>query len=72
MKGTSGLPRGQHRDWQMYFPTLILDGEVLVDKGHLTVLDDPEIRRLASKFGDPDQLLSEDWIPPLDFGLPGS
>ena len=72
MKGTSGLPRGQHRDWQMYFPTLILDGEVLVEKGHLTVLDDPEIRRLASKFGDPDQLLSEDWIPPLDFGLPGS
>jgi len=72
MKGTSGLPRGQHRDWQIYFPTLILDGEVFVEKGHLTVLDDPEIRRLASKFGDPDQLLSEDWIPPLDFGLPGS
>jgi len=56
----------------MYFPTLILDGEVLVDKGRLTVLDDPEIRRLASKFGDPDELLSEEWIPPLDFGLPGS
>ena len=72
MQGTSGLPRGQHRDWQIYFPTLILDGEVLVDKGHLTVLDDPDIRRLASKFGDPDELLSEDWIPPLNFGLGGS
>ena len=71
LTGLSGLPRGQHRDWQMYFPTLILDGEVLVDKGRLTVLDDPEIRRLASKFGDPDELLSEDWIPPLDFGLSG-
>ena len=71
MKGTSGLPRGQHRDWQIYFPILILDGEVFVEKGHLTVLDDLEIRRLASKFGDPDQLLREDWIPPLDFGLGG-
>ncbi len=69
MKGTSGLPRGQHRDYQMYFSTLILDGEVLIDKGHLTVLDDPEIRKLAAKFGDPDQLLSEDWIPPLNLGL---
>ncbi len=51
----------------MYFPTLNLDGEILVDKGHLTVLDDPEIRRLASKFGDPDVLLNEDWIPALNF-----
>ncbi|MBI4483251.1 MAG: hypothetical protein HY652_10205 [Acidobacteria bacterium] len=67
MKGTSGLPRGQHRDLQIYFPTLIIDGEKLVDRGHLTVLDDPEIRKVAAKYGNPDELLREEWIPPLDF-----
>jgi hypothetical protein len=35
----------------------------IVDKGHLLALDDPEVRKLASKYGDPDQLLNECWIP---------
>ena len=35
----------------------------LLDKGHLTMLDDPEVRAFAAKFGDPDELLAEDWIP---------
>lgn len=35
----------------------------LIDKGRLTALDDPEVRELAAKFGDPNQLLKEDWIP---------
>ena len=26
-------------------------------------LDDPEVRALASRYGDPDYLLAEDWIP---------
>ena len=39
----------------------------LVDKGHLTSLDDPEVRALASRYGDPDKILSEDWVP----GIPG-
>src|SRR3990172_3598805 len=45
------------------------DGEAVrvIDKGHLTALDDPEIRAVASKFGDPDELLREAWIP----GVPG-
>ncbi len=37
----------------------------LLDRGHLTVLDDPEVRALAAKYGDPDEILSEDWIPVL-------
>lgn len=37
----------------------------IVDKGHLTSLDDPKIRALAVKYGDPDQLLKEVWVPPL-------
>ncbi len=35
----------------------------LLDKGHMTSLDDPEVRALASRYGDPDYLLAEDWIP---------
>ena len=37
----------------------------LLDKGRLTTLDDPEIRRIAQKYGDPDELLREDWIPAI-------
>ena len=52
----------------LYFPTYTVttkDGETidLIKDGRLTFLDDPEVRRLASKYGDPDELLSEDWIP---------
>ncbi len=37
----------------------------IVDKGRLTSLDDPKIRTLAVKYGNPDDLLSYDWVPPL-------
>jgi hypothetical protein len=37
----------------------------LVDKGHMTALDDPEARALASRYGDPDRILSEDWTPEI-------
>lgn len=37
----------------------------IVDKGRVTALDDPEIRALAVKYGDPDEILSYDWVPPL-------
>ncbi|HKT22715.1 MAG TPA: hypothetical protein VJR06_08935, partial [Nitrososphaerales archaeon] len=35
----------------------------VVDRGHLTALDDAEVRAAAARFGDPDGLLSEAWIP---------
>jgi hypothetical protein len=35
----------------------------VIDRGHLTALDDPEVRTLAAEWGDPDELLSEAWIP---------
>ncbi len=35
----------------------------LLDRGRMTSLDDPEVRALASRYGDPDYLLSEDWTP---------
>lgn len=37
----------------------------LIDKGRPTFLDDPDMRALAVKYGDPDELLSFDWVPPL-------
>lgn len=37
----------------------------IVDKGWLSAMSDPEVRGLATKYGDPDELLSYDWIPPL-------
>ncbi|MBI4444792.1 MAG: hypothetical protein HY645_02685 [Acidobacteria bacterium] len=47
----------------LYFPTVVVDGKKLIDNGRLTVLDDPEIRTLAAKYGDPKNLLdvSEEW-----------
>lgn len=50
----------------LYFATMTVDGKPLIKNGHLTVLDDPEIRKLASKFGDPDELLKEAWNPSLE------
>ncbi|MCH8820197.1 MAG: hypothetical protein IIB03_07750 [Acidobacteria bacterium] len=56
-----------HRDMNFFdHVTFEVDGEKLVDRGRLTVLDDPEVRRVAAKYGDPDELLREDWIPEFD------
>lgn len=67
----AGLP-WVHVHLHLMFSTLVgktKDGQTvtIIDKGHLTALDDPEVRRFATKFGDPDKLLSEIWIP----GVPG-
>ncbi len=61
-----------HYHVHLYFPTVTIEtreGAILtvVDKGRLTALDDPDVRQLAAKYGDPDELLREDWIP----GIPG-
>jgi len=64
-----GLPF-YHFHVHLYFPTYVCklkDGrEVkLIDKGRLTSLDDPRVRQVAAKYGNPDELLREDWIPAL-------
>lgn len=65
--GENGLLYG-HLHVHLLFPTLTittLTGEVVpvIQSGHLSVLDDPEVRALASKYGEPDDVLREDWIP---------
>jgi len=72
----NGHPYG-HLDVHLNFPTVTFDtGEkqiTLIEDGRLTVLDDPEIREVAAQYGDPDELLSESWIPPLPgFNTSGS
>jgi len=50
------------KTWVVLFAqdaTLTLDGETLVDRGRLTVLDAPEVRAVASRFGDPKVLLEQ-------------
>ena len=63
----AGLP-WTHVHLHNMFPTYegkAKDGSLVkvIEKGHLTALDDPEVRALAARWGDPDKLLSETWIP---------
>jgi hypothetical protein len=37
----------------------------LIEKGRLASLDHPEVRALASRYGNPDLLLTEDWRPEI-------
>ena len=53
----------QHTDFELFFSTIVIAGKTIIEHGHLLALDDPEIRQLAAKYGDPDELLSEAWIP---------
>ncbi len=64
------MPVNHHHFHALIFITYIVhtrDGRsvTLVDRGHLTALEDPEVRALAATYGDPDRMLSEDWIPIL-------
>ncbi len=67
--GDHGIVYG-HLHTHLLFPTLSVmttRGEEirLIDAGHLTLLDDPQVRALAARHGDPDRLLREDWVPEL-------
>lgn len=64
-----GVPYG-HLHVHLLFPTYEIrttNGNTVkvIENGHLTALDDPEVRSLAKKYGDPDELLKEDWIPKI-------
>jgi hypothetical protein len=37
----------------------------LIDKGQVVALKSPEIRALASRYGNPDEVLGDDWSPHL-------
>jgi len=50
------------KTWQVMFvqdATLTVDGEPILERGHLTVLDDPKVREVAAKYGNPEELLAQ-------------
>lgn len=75
----TGLPGGHGLHKHTYFNTmkLHLRGSnkwvTLVDRGRSTALDSPEVRALASRYGDPDKILATEWIPEVPgINAPGS
>ncbi|MBI4443894.1 MAG: hypothetical protein HY649_11035 [Acidobacteria bacterium] len=67
-----GLPlgNGEHTaHLHNYFPTVrwkLRDtGEwlAIAEKGYVKMFDDPEVRALASRYGDPDLIFRYEWIP---------
>lgn len=48
-----------HLDGFVLNPSIEIDGETVVNRGKLTFLDDPAIRDVAEKYGDPDRLLKQ-------------
>ncbi|OGQ80608.1 MAG: hypothetical protein A3F90_11320 [Deltaproteobacteria bacterium RIFCSPLOWO2_12_FULL_60_19] len=67
--GERGLLYG-HLHIHLLFPTLVVTAkngrkQAVIRNGRLTALDDPEVRKLAANYGDPNELLSEDWIPQI-------
>ena len=53
-----GVPSPFHWDGGSLQPTLTLGKKTVIDRGYLTMLDDPDVREVASKYGDPDDFLS--------------
>lgn len=75
--GERGILYG-HLHIHLLFPTFTVTTKsgkeyTIIRNGRLTALDDPEVRKLAEKYGDPDDLLREDWIPQIPgITFPGS
>ncbi len=67
-----------HLHIHLLFPTLDVtasSGQTIrvIEGGRLTAMDDPEVRAVAEKSGDPNELLREDWIPQVPgINAPGS
>ncbi len=64
--GAGGVVSDRHIDVFIHNQTVYVDGDKLIDNGHLVVLDDPGMREFASRYGDPDQLLR---MSPMPEGL---
>jgi len=66
-----GIPIKHTSHMHVYFGTLkwkLRDtGEwiTIMDKGWVTAFDNPEVRALASKYGNPDVIFSYDWVPAI-------
>ena len=62
----AGLAAPNHkiiRHFDMMFTSVVADGRPVIEDGHLVALDDPKVRGIAERHGDPDIILQEDWVP---------
>jgi hypothetical protein len=65
------LPRGHGWHLHNYFMTYKVHVRntdrwiTITDKGHQVSLDTAEVRALASRYGDPDAVLAEEWVPEI-------
>ncbi|RVX42950.1 leucyl aminopeptidase (aminopeptidase T) [Nonomuraea polychroma] len=67
-------PGFAHCDCQVDRPTVLVDGELFVERGRLLMLDEPEIREVAAAFGPPDVILDDNPVmilPRRYTGTPG-
>jgi 2,5-dihydroxypyridine 5,6-dioxygenase len=48
-----------HVDAIIFQTTVRANETVIIERGRLKALDDPEVRQLAGKYGEPDRVLSE-------------
>jgi hypothetical protein len=48
---------GQHLDGPCFWSSVYIDDQLVMERGRLTLCDDPEIREIAARYGDPDDLL---------------
>ena len=58
MKNVKAPYRQSHLDGFIVKPSVYINGVPMIDKGYLTILDDPQVREVAKKYGDPDELLA--------------
>ena len=61
--GAGGVVSNRHIDLFVHNQTVYVDGDKLIDNGHLVILDDPGMREFAGRYGDPDKLLKLDPMP---------
>jgi leucyl aminopeptidase (aminopeptidase T) len=54
-------PSNVHFDGFVLKPTIYLDGEPIIKEGWLTFLGDREVRECAKKYGEPDEILKDEW-----------
>ncbi len=52
-----------HLDFYMLHPTLYADDEPIILDGRHLMYEDPDVRRVAEKYGDPDELLRLAQLP---------
>lgn len=55
-----------HNIFSTYVGTTARGEEItVIDRGRLTAFDDPRVRAVAERFGDPSRLLAETWVPEI-------